>query len=123
MIRRPPRSTRTDTLFPYTTLFRSCGHKQDGCSRSNRNALDIREFTATFDQRVEAGTHPIAVKAERLVVECPARRSEVHTSELQSLMRISYAVFCLKNNILMYSYNLTSFFILLYFTSFFFTSF
>src|SRR3546814_4697951 len=73
MIRRPPRSTRTDTLFPYTTLFRSCGHKQDGCSRSNRNALDIREFTATFDQRVEAGTHPIAVKAERLVVECPAR--------------------------------------------------
>src|SRR3546814_19752062 len=51
----------------------ACGHKQDGCSRSNRNALDIREFTATFDQRVEAGTHPIAVKAERLVVECPAR--------------------------------------------------
>src|SRR3546814_16616891 len=79
MIRRPPRSTRTDTLFPYTTLFRSAvppgfRYPQSGpvveCEGGNagRDALSART----------------------------ARRSEEHTSELQSLMRISYAVFCLK---------------------------
>src|SRR3546814_1001845 len=75
MIRRPPRSTRTDTLFPYTTLFRS---------NPPRAARD-RDRRAG---RVGAGGHP-----RRLA---PRHRSEEHTSELQSLMRISYAVFCLK---------------------------
>src|SRR3546814_2458771 len=74
MIRRPPRSTRTDTLFPYTTLFRS---PRCGCSHH----LDQRHRSACRDPRRPDG---------RLV------RSEEHTSELQSLMRISYAVFCLK---------------------------
>src|SRR3546814_1166613 len=77
MIRRPPRSTRTDTLFPYTTLFRSAlaGYEQD----ENSEAL------ATVDGLVDELT--------------AGRRSEEHTSELQSLMRISYAVFCLKKKI------------------------
>src|SRR3546814_5855001 len=71
MIRRPPRSTRTDTLFPYTTLFRSKPHAAARPLRHQHQALAImnQEFPA---------------------------RSEEHTSELQSLMRISYAVFCLK---------------------------
>src|SRR3546814_2763027 len=75
-IRRPPRSTRTDTLCPYPTLFRSCGYAgvaSGGPSHSNISAA----ATAAFARSI-----PI--------------RSEEHTSELQSLMRISYAVFCLK---------------------------
>src|SRR3546814_10350625 len=75
MIRRPPRSTRTDTLFPYTTLFRSHG------------AIELYE--PQTDQLAGDGLHITWVE----VREC---RSEEHTSELQSLMRISYAVFCLK---------------------------
>src|SRR3546814_6819811 len=82
MIRRPPRSTRTDTLFPYTTLFRS--------------ADMIRP---SHLQRVEHVRHEIVEgRPVRFGIE-PDRngpRSEEHTSELQSLMRISYAVFCLK---------------------------
>src|SRR3546814_4961041 len=69
MIRRPPRSTRTDTLFPYTTLFRS------------PSIMKWRRST-----RPGISAHPLRQR----------RRSEEHTSELQSLMRISYAVFCLK---------------------------
>src|SRR3546814_9744631 len=78
MIRRPPRSTRTDTLFPYTTLFRSPGV---GDRRRARPAA-----CHSPRDRGPGGDH-----ARR-----PRRRSEEHTSELQSLMRISYAVFCLK---------------------------
>src|SRR3546814_974386 len=78
MIRRPPRSTRTDTLFPYTTLFRSptiWEQRKIACSRPlARIASSARPFAARY------------------------ARSEEHTSELQSLMRISYAVFCLKKN-------------------------
>src|SRR3546814_4496822 len=84
MIRRPPRSTRTDTLFPYTTLFRSlidyeafCGIPQQA-AREAASAGGVPEITV---QELEAMRD---------------RRSEEHTSELQSLMRISYAVFCLK---------------------------
>src|SRR3546814_5093162 len=78
MIRRPPRSTRTDTLFPYTTLFRSArGAAIAGVSRAAK---------ALFAERA-AGSG--GCRAGGL-------RSEEHTSELQSLMRISYAVFCLK---------------------------
>src|SRR3546814_6412134 len=78
MIRRPPRSTRTDTLFPYTTLFRSLAAGQ---KRSARTHTGTRR----------------SIPARHLSCRCPAsRRSEEHTSELQSLMRISYAVLCLK---------------------------
>src|SRR3546814_2035215 len=77
MIRRPPRSTRTDTLFPYTTLFRSLPRP-----------LGARGRTRGSRQR------PRGVPVERGSLSCV--RSEEHTSELQSLMRISYAVFCLK---------------------------
>src|SRR3546814_5180531 len=86
MIRRPPRSTRTDTLFPYTTLFRSFA---GGAMRpSSSTAYDRRDRgcgifeLCVCDQRQRRGQS----------------RSEEHTSELQSLMRISYAVFCLKKN-------------------------
>src|SRR3546814_20634360 len=81
MIRRPPRSTRTDTLFPYTTLFRSPG---GGAARAFPHAA----FESVHaDRACRLGDGPVR----------PARqRSEEHTSELQSLMRISYAVFCLK---------------------------
>src|SRR3546814_12877019 len=86
MIRRPPISTRTDTLFPYTTLFRSV---QGGASVA-QTAIHIRYvFPArgTISQKREKwGMSPDQVLG----------RSEEHTSELQSLMRISYAVFCLK---------------------------
>src|SRR3546814_7017705 len=86
MIRRPPRSTRTDTLFPYTTLFRS--------AERNRHARTDRPLPARHQSPVGAG-QPAA--GRRITVVEPARaRSEEHTSELQSLMRISYAVFCLK---------------------------
>src|SRR3546814_5057357 len=78
MIRRPPRSTRTDTLFPYTTLFRSL---QFG------SAMKIRRITVQVTQ------DPVTRGLRRRLP-----RSEEHTSELQSLMRISYAVFCLKKN-------------------------
>src|SRR3546814_6263944 len=75
MIRRPPRSTRTDTLFPYTTLFRS--QPVLFAEQDQRRRLDLAD---------PVGHRGFAV----------LRRSEEHTSELQSLMRISYAVFCLK---------------------------
>src|SRR3546814_12325281 len=84
MVRRPPRSTRTDTLFPYTTLFRSVGGDKGWSAEdarpdddSNNQSHDIRRR----QQRARTGQRS---------------RSEEHTSELQSLMRISYAVFCLK---------------------------
>src|SRR3546814_13721475 len=83
MIRRPPRSTRTDTLFPYTTLFRSP-------SISQRRKAVLRQAQ---DRRWPRGRPDAACGARR-------PRSEEHTSELQSLMRISYAVFCLKKKIL-----------------------
>src|SRR3546814_6443982 len=100
MIRRPPRSTRTDTLFPYTTLFRStliANIRADagdaslpvliwGAQRCAQPGLDDEQFAwlrdAEFAVSEDANVH--------------LARSEEHTSELQSLMRISYAVFCLK---------------------------
>src|SRR3546814_2340380 len=92
MIRRPPRSTRTDTLFPYTTLFRSGSaaaagaHSHALCRRQLRPACDAEcRHGVGGGQRGQGGRRAGAGK-----------RSEEHTSELQSLMRISYAVFCLK---------------------------
>src|SRR3546814_10389744 len=83
MIRRPPRSTRTDTLFPYTTLFRSA------------DAAAVQEHARRLARRRRHGR-----RSDRLlsgsVRSADVGRSEEHTSELQSLMRISYAVFCLK---------------------------
>src|SRR3546814_1837027 len=99
MIRRPPRSTRTDTLFPYTTLFRS---------RVGFTARDTAELRSA-SERLEKPDHcdryrkPTGHANGRSKVApsetghgMPSPRSEEHTSELQSLMRISYAVFCLK---------------------------
>src|SRR3546814_3372978 len=104
MIRRPPRSTRTDTLFPYTTLFRSIA--RDGCIVKTAGVDEsILEFTGpakVFESQdaAVAGILTGQVEAGDVVViryEGPrGGRSEEHTSELQSLMRISYAVFCLK---------------------------
>src|SRR3546814_6931515 len=84
MIRRPPRSTRTDTLFPYTTLFRS--HLQG--AGPHRRPLEGHPGRRGSEGRGQGRGHLEPVHA--------AARSEEHTSELQSLMRISYAVFCLK---------------------------
>src|SRR3546814_4076039 len=84
MIRRPPRSTRTDTLFPYTTLFRSPGGRI--CVRSCRK----------LSSNSGARANRLGLAAEQGQRQFRQPRSEEHTSELQSLMRISYAVFCLK---------------------------
>src|SRR3546814_4268301 len=109
MIRRPPRSTRTDTLFPYTTLFRS-QKAEIFCNDSNLNLIlnhakgapvsnlaainkaieDSHENLTRYDYRY------FDFQTFKNLVE---KRSEEHTSELQSLMRISYAVFCLKKKI------------------------
>src|SRR3546814_8456529 len=86
MIRRPPRSTRTDTLFPYTTLFRSVILVQFG--------FEGNGFAVVGDRRI-VGRQGIFAFVHRAVLPGLLRRSEEHTSELQSLMRISYAVFCL----------------------------
>src|SRR3546814_6241270 len=93
MIRRPPRSTRTDTLFPYTTLFRSrrAAHDLFGRRRGVVRRLGRAASTGRTD-RCALHQHPDG--SGRLPRQ--RRRSEEHTSELQSLMRISYAVFCLK---------------------------
>src|SRR3546814_4858934 len=93
MIRRPPRSTRTDTLFPYTTLFRS----KSALSIHKRSHFDVRSICLyrTIDCCALRRWHRL--HSHRLLDHGVSRpRSEEHTSELQSLMRISYAVFCLK---------------------------
>src|SRR3546814_3309994 len=92
MIRRPPRSTRTDTLFPYTTLFRSCAQKV---------CIEHKQFQAAINYGYRYATCKESRGSRRIddgvCIACNAlTRSEEHTSELQSLMRISYAVFCLK---------------------------
>src|SRR3546814_10475729 len=123
MLRRPPRSTRTDTLFPYTTLFRSFTPFGEGrgAKRAARAWLRLLDDTAARNEFItpgvelehlrEIGTralpcllmyaeHSRALRSgEQLRALLPQARSEEHTSELQSLMRISYAVFCLKTKI------------------------
>src|SRR3546814_2343087 len=98
MIRRPPRSTRTDTLFPYTTLFRSCkDHWHFHAPLEARWQAALPLFSAPDVELVGAGPCPPGARPRRGMVRCQyPGRSEEHTSELQSLMRISYAVFCLK---------------------------
>src|SRR3546814_8385034 len=90
MIRRPPRSTRTDTLFPYTTLFRALGR---GRSRTARGLSVPGWLGGRFPEG--AGARPPRLPAGGRK-RAGGARSEEHTSELQSLMRTSYAVFCLK---------------------------
>src|SRR3546814_2358569 len=95
MIRRPPRSTRTDTLFPYTTLFRSTfSASYFADSLEVYGFADTSEYTVQLYAVDRAGNRSEVVNVPVTPLE-PAR-SEEHTSELQSLMRISYAVFCLK---------------------------
>src|SRR3546814_11434159 len=104
MIRRPPRSTRTDTLFPYTTLFRS--RELERRLIADVRALRGRDPVGALYLLVPSrflGVHLRRQMARELggilnlhVLTLPDLRSEEHTSELQSLMRISYAVFCLK---------------------------
>src|SRR3546814_3289733 len=125
MIRRPPRSTRTDTLFPYTTLFRSCalrnfGPHPESAARSGPYAAvpgEVRAAEHAFrgagepaaagrtggdrdrNGEVRPPDDPVGARGDYGnpgILDRSVRRSEEHTSELQSLMRISYAVFCLK---------------------------
>src|SRR3546814_2902002 len=92
MIRRPPRSTRTDTLFPYTTLFRSCQ------TEKRKSHLWLQRPRPRTDSSGEPRPASADHRRNHELLEL-AHRSEEHTSELQSLMRISYAVFCLKKKI------------------------
>src|SRR3546814_10880851 len=105
MTRRPPRSTRTYTLFPYTTLFRSPRHPFQRAVFRRHQPEFLREFTRRDiiiaqhrQRRVGRQVGPIAIGDPRIAAGGHelAGRSEEHTSELQSLMRISSAVFCLK---------------------------
>src|SRR3546814_7174176 len=97
MIRRPPRSTRTDTLFPYTTLFRSAD--PGGRRASDRGGQMAQAVEPDGGADMGACRDPVHrrdVPGQSEADLREGRRSEEHTSELQSLMRISYAVFCLK---------------------------
>src|SRR3546814_15975253 len=108
MIRRPPRSTRTDTLFPYTTLFRSAHRQTRNDGLHILELLDVELLQLLIGNRVHrlrnvlqafrlaAGRDDDLRDADISRLIAGASRSEEHTSELQSLMRISYAVFCLK---------------------------
>src|SRR3546814_3094322 len=110
MIRRPPRSTRTDTLFPYTTLFRSLRNETldrmanitqmvaRAClfdTTHHRLVGDVHQ-APSLERNVAHQIHPARVAMPAVQNGGHVDRSEEHTSELQSLMRISYAVFCLK---------------------------
>src|SRR3546814_2829518 len=109
MRRRPPRSTRTDTLFPYTTLFRSIYNRlMIGASlaaialpaHARGSAEDIIVTAQKQNQTAVLRGGSVGVFGDKAAEDTPfsIKRSEEHTSELQSLMRISYAVFCLKKN-------------------------
>src|SRR3546814_1800206 len=103
MIRRPPRTTRTDTLFPYATLFRSVGRSclevaesiEASTARGNADHRITKSRLALLLQTIRRSGASRDDQASIQAVEVRLR-SEEHTSELQSLMRISYAVFCLK---------------------------
>src|SRR3546814_2342059 len=130
MIRRPPRSTRTDTLFPYTTLFRSKRRRverveeQDEAQgdnhgqrdrirahRQNRAHPDARDHGDGMAQCYAGRCDCLSVGAVAMMTALDTsdvKRSEEHTSELQSLMRISYAVFCLQKTKQLNTYTITS---------------
>src|SRR3546814_2601973 len=94
MIRRPPRSTRTDTLFPYTTLFRSGAEDQVGGGARHEQPGELADADGVDGRVPQRGVNADGCERGDHAADHP--RSEEHTSELQSLMRISYAVFCLK---------------------------
>src|SRR3546814_3327934 len=106
MIRRPPRSTRTDKLFPYTTLFRSVNEEgkvfdEPPVKDSETYRIWDKVFTLELTRRLKPSADELKRKEAEFeeilkLAESGTERSEEHTSELQSLMRISYAVFCLK---------------------------
>src|SRR3546814_7994091 len=98
MLRLPPRAKRTDTLFPYTTRFRSALRHRHHAARRTMNERDRRApVTLARNAPVAQAPHGRALApALMLGARDDGRRSDEHTSELQSLMRISYAVFCLK---------------------------
>src|SRR3546814_10328908 len=103
MIRRPPRSKRTDTLFPYTTLFRSCSNIQRAVRQGNILGCfqhdDHRYWLGYTEEYIRLplyGCQQLPGRHRNCQRSATRPRSEEHTSELQSLMRISYAVFCLK---------------------------
>src|SRR3546814_1474923 len=97
MIRRPPRSTRTDTLFPYTTLCRSPARRPAAGLRQHERRQPW--FGEAEVVAVRRDRRQRQVDRQRVAMPPQDHRSEEHTSELQSLMRISYAVFCLKKKI------------------------
>src|SRR3546814_6720759 len=98
MIRRPPRSTRTDTLFPYTTLFRSPGEVTiaEAVKAAGYHTIHIGKWHLGEAPRLQPQAQGFDESLAVLAGGAKYLRSEEHTSELQSLMRISYAVFCLK---------------------------
>src|SRR3546814_7165633 len=116
MIRRPPRSTRTDTLFPYTTLFRSLGAGKVMASWAMADFDDVDTFYGpdgaekqqiyslgyTYALSKRTNVYAVGSYAKNVLGFDDTKRSEEHTSELQSLMRISYAVFCLKKKKITY---------------------
>src|SRR3546814_1969815 len=122
MIRRPPSSTRTDTLFPYTTLFRSqrcvapagCGERRRGDGRRPVRGAEFGRDLADIGKGFGGQAAPprrIGIGASGASIiggehQPPIARSEEHTSDLQSLMRISYAVFCLKQKNTHHTFNL-----------------
>src|SRR3546814_8769905 len=109
MIRRPPRSTRTDTLFPYTTLFRSRSFIAEHFDAEMRAAMK-RTRTGYIAKHLHIRWQTALNEKSWLAPNWPKEygRSEEHTSELQSLMRISYAVFCLKKKIKKIKRNITT---------------
>src|SRR3546814_12658605 len=96
MIRRPPRSTRTDTLFPYTTLFRSVDAARPGTSAFFDTDVLVMPPKSWGPLEVTNNDLVTLFSYDESILSSHEGRSEEHTSELQSLMRISYAVFCLK---------------------------
>src|SRR3546814_2711420 len=99
MIRRPPRSNRTDTLFPYTTLFRSLSSSSQSAVMARGGARRPscgRTFSWSVRSRQKMSAAAVCRASGPMAKAMSGTRSEEHTSELQSLMRISYAAFCLK---------------------------
>src|SRR3546814_1774087 len=118
MIRRPPRSTRTDTLFPYTTLFRSSSLASVILAYI---AVPCIIMACTVGEDMKKSMRPRAVSSAWAVaapVALTCTRSEEHTSELQSLMRISYAVFCLKKKNYNHHINSTTTCLIMYYIEF-----
>src|SRR3546814_6060646 len=109
MIRRPPRTTRTDTRFTDTTLFRSKAmNVHPRTIQKHIAALEAASYVRREERRTEAGSKTNIYHLDGLIKAAKPFRSEEHTSELQSLMRISYAVFCLTNKKYQYKHTYTN---------------